>query len=63
MRPDMKSKMLASDKGRMARHLEAVNELEDCTRSIRQLPEHRRFPLGPTPEELKHWACRGCQVD
>jgi hypothetical protein len=31
--------------GRMTRHLEAVNELDDCIRSIRQLPEHQRFLL------------------
>jgi hypothetical protein len=43
----------------ITRHLEAVNELEDCVRSIRQLPGHERFLLGPTPEELKGLASDG----
>jgi hypothetical protein len=33
------------------RHVEAVNELDDCICSIPQLTEHRRFLLGPTPED------------
>jgi hypothetical protein len=43
----------------LARHLDAVNDLEECIHEIRQLPGHRRFLLGPMPEELKTWASEG----
>jgi hypothetical protein len=45
--------------GQLIRHLDAVKELGGCIHEIRQLPEHRRFLLGPTPEQLKSWASEG----
>ena len=44
---------------RMTRRLEAVKELDERIHSIRELPGHRRFLLGPTLEELKSWASEG----
>jgi tetratricopeptide (TPR) repeat protein len=44
---------------RMTRHLQAVKDLDECILDIRELPEHRRFLLGPTAEELKERASEG----
>jgi CHAT domain-containing protein len=44
---------------RTMRHLEAVKELDECIQSIRDLPEHQRFLLGPTQEELVSCASKG----
>jgi len=46
----------------MTRHREAVKELDECIHSIRQLPGHERFLLGPTLDELKGWASEGPMV-
>ena len=46
-------------RSRMIRHGEAVKELDECIHSIRQLPGHQRFLLGPTLDELKGWASEG----
>ena len=46
-------------RSRMTRHGEAVKELDECIHSIRQLPGHQRFLLGPTLDELKGWASEG----
>jgi tetratricopeptide (TPR) repeat protein len=43
----------------MARHLEAVHQLDECISSIRQLSGHERFLLGPTLDDLKEWASEG----
>ncbi|KAL9595915.1 MAG: hypothetical protein Q9179_004797, partial [Wetmoreana sp. 5 TL-2023] len=44
---------------RMTRHRKAVTELDECIQSIRRLPGHQRFLLGPTLDELKGWATEG----
>jgi hypothetical protein len=43
----------------VARHFEALEELEECTSSIRQLPGHERFLLGPTLDELREMTSEG----
>jgi tetratricopeptide (TPR) repeat protein len=44
---------------RITRHLQAVKDLDECILDIRELPEHRRFLLGLTAEELKERASEG----
>jgi len=46
-------------RSQMTRRGEAVKELDECIHSIRQLPGHQRFLLGPTLDELKGWASKG----
>jgi len=50
---------LNMQRSRMTRHGEVVKELNECIHSIRQLPGHQRFLLGPTLDELKGWASEG----
>src|SRR6266498_266650 len=50
---------LSLRQGRITRHVEAVKELDTCIYSVRLLPGHQRFLLGPTLDELKEWASEG----
>lgn len=41
------------------RRLEAIRELDECIRRIRDIPSHRRFLLGPSHTELQARASEG----
>lgn len=44
---------------RVNRRIEVIRELDNCIESIRRLPGHERFLLGPTPEDLMKQAEAG----